>query len=296
MSRPRKRGSDMGSKKCTLTGLGRDDGIVLTVILHKTRRHVHQLAVEALSGMLSARCSDGGVKLKGDVLLIRCGAPLSGTQVCDCWIGVDKFSKLAKHNIEIAEYLQKLWFCANERAGRVAYCPRSLCVASGGFVLDSDSARTIVCPQCTEKWCAECKEDHVGECGGINDTTNDVQRCPDCKEGCWKDSGCDHMQCLCGCYFCYVCGMRITDKYNYHVQYSPDHGTYVCPQRMDIMASDAVKMEKPIRASPEMQLTEGVILIDDYYTNSTNIKVSFSKVTGNMFNELNELDMYFASF
>jgi hypothetical protein len=248
----------MGSKKCTLTGLGKEDGIVSTLILHKTRRHVHQIATEAVTGMLSARCTDGGVKLKGDTLLIRCGAPLSAKQVCMCWIGVGKIQKLAKRDTEIAELLQKLWFCANERAGKVAYCPRSTCIASSGFILESESVRTVVCPRCSEKWCRDCNEDHTGECGGGD--VIDVQRCPECKEGCWKDAGCDHMQCKCGCYFCYVCGMKITGKYNYHVKYSPEHGTYVCPQRLD--NADVVKSVKPIKLPADEELY-GEILLDE---------------------------------
>lgn len=266
MSRARKRGLDMSSKKCTLTGLGKDDGIDMTVILHKTKRHVHQLAIEAIYDMLSARCTDGGVKLHNETILIKCGAPLGAKQICNCWIGLANIKLAVRGHKDIDNLLQKLWFRAKEKAGKVAYCPITTCIGGKGFVLDDSSIKTVICPVCSEHWCNKCKEDHVGECNATGDAMKDVQRCPDCSTAWFKDIGCDHMQCSCGCYFCYCCGAKITGKYNFHVRYSPDHGTYICPQRHNNKDFPPIIVQSPeeIATGYADYAEDGEILIPEF--------------------------------
>lgn len=92
------------------------------------------------------------------------------------------------------------------------YCHRSACSA---FIVPQNIAdRAAVCPACDAKTCAGCKAAfHVGQC---LETEEDAlkqlaqlrgwQRCSSCKVRVEKLDGCDHISCLCGAHFCYLCG------------------------------------------------------------------------------------------
>lgn len=271
---------DMRRARCSHTGLSvRADGIAGVFILHKTQRHVHHIAIDAIEHMLSARCTDGGVRIDraGGGVVMRCGAPLNDEQMCERWIGIGRIrdfihpsettkkyttatqqhkhkrlrARLAPTTIAtIDDLLHRLWFRAHERAGLVHHCTQPACTGSGGFVVDRNhTGQRIMCPCCGSQWCRDCKHDHHGSVCPDHDTDaprliiDDIQTCPQCKTGVTKSDGigCDHMQCICGCYFCYVCGTTVAKQYNVHVRYSPQLGTYVCPLRLSSATPVAIK-------------------------------------------------------
>ncbi|KAK0628484.1 hypothetical protein B0T17DRAFT_155157 [Bombardia bombarda] len=82
------------------------------------------------------------------------------------------------------------------------------------------------CPQCLGKTCLWCKgKFHFGPCSldGFSVTKQRTwhdealvrlsrvmnwQQCPECKSIVERTYGCDHIICICGCEFCYKCGVK----------------------------------------------------------------------------------------
>lgn len=95
------------------------------------------------------------------------------------------------------------------------YCSNTQCtifVSSGAI-----SGEIATCAACNHQTCILCRNAiHEGPCPEDLDmkTTLEVadaagwRRCDGCQEMIERDYGCNHMTCLCGHEFCYICGAR----------------------------------------------------------------------------------------
>jgi len=101
-----------------------------------------------------------------------------------------------------------------------------------------------VCPSCNKTFCTKCQVAwHVNlKCEeyqkqNVNpELLNLIQsknwkRCPHCKEGVEKSSGCNHMKCIqCKTEFCYICGEKISSTAshftNNHAMFTEDDVVY----------------------------------------------------------------------
>ena len=91
----------------------------------------------------------------------------------------------------------------------------------------------LKCPLCKKEYCLQCKTDwHTNlTCEEYQKQKqnkeneddkqfelylkgNKSKQCPNCKRWVDKISGCDHITCLCGSEFCYLCGELY--KYGHH--------------------------------------------------------------------------------
>lgn len=109
----------------------------------------------------------------------------------------------------------------------VMYCPRADCGAL--IVLDDFRASSLTldgphgCPKCQQALCFECKSEwHAGmtcaQYQWVAAKSKDAitkfclamnwMRCFECGHVAEKKAGCNHITCICGAQFCYVCGMK----------------------------------------------------------------------------------------
>ncbi|KAK0277161.1 hypothetical protein LTR91_000380 [Friedmanniomyces endolithicus] len=94
------------------------------------------------------------------------------------------------------------------------YCYVATCSA---FIKPGDyDKHKAPCPECQSITCVKCKrQTHDGVCGEDGETEeflararqNGWQRCFGCRRVVELNIGCNHMTCLCGAQFCYVCGL-----------------------------------------------------------------------------------------
>ncbi|KAF2657045.1 hypothetical protein K491DRAFT_691415 [Lophiostoma macrostomum CBS 122681] len=135
-------------------------------------------------------------------------------------------------DVEAAEYREKYeeWSTPNP-----FYCPVPTCSAfiptrvlqqsrntSKGkqrvdSVVGTPTSPVIACPKCTSSVCTNCRQlAHPGsECMkltfGVDEETAALlkswgyKKCPKCGNGIRRMYGCNHMECLCGAHFCWVC-------------------------------------------------------------------------------------------
>lgn len=90
-------------------------------------------------------------------------------------------------------------------------------------VLEVPKNPTVACPKCCADICLKCRQlSHPGApCNempfGIDEKTAAVlkrwgyKRCPKCRHGVRRMLGCNHMQCLCGAQWCWVCQMPMDE-------------------------------------------------------------------------------------
>eukprot|EP01084_Bolivina_argentea_P083599 151366_1 len=96
------------------------------------------------------------------------------------------------------------------------------------------------CPVCKKNWCTECQvEWHSGiTCGDYKKQEMDkeikeynkwkesksdvIKACPSCHNDVEKNGGCNHMRCVCGSHWCWVCGVAI-DGNNVEGHFNQNH-------------------------------------------------------------------------
>lgn len=100
-------------------------------------------------------------------------------------------------------------------------CPK--CEKWGIQVPDIDRMYKIKCKKCKYLYCTSCRSDwhEQNSCGIFCKTDSDdkiriyvekmisrilIKKCPSCKRPITKTHGCNHMKCVCGTGFCYLCG------------------------------------------------------------------------------------------
>ncbi|KAM7213810.1 hypothetical protein V8F06_010806 [Rhypophila decipiens] len=97
---------------------------------------------------------------------------------------------------------------------------RTYCYGCSAFIpvdLVQVTDDVATCPKCSRKTCRRCKAaNHPGECPtdeGVQQVlelgqTEGWQRCSSCGLMVELQIGCNHMTCLCGAHFCYLCGEK----------------------------------------------------------------------------------------
>jgi hypothetical protein len=94
------------------------------------------------------------------------------------------------------------------------------------FVLDTlNENRTFHCRvlNCYLARCRRCKQWHQ------KDVPCEAQlnlKCPKCQVVTWKDGGCNHITCPCGCHWCYVCGKGYRTGHEVYEHMSREHGDW----------------------------------------------------------------------
>lgn len=95
------------------------------------------------------------------------------------------------------------------------YCAEPSC--STFIPSESVQDEGACCPRCRMKTCTTCKQPaHDGDCPNDESLRSLLQvaqeagwqRCNQCKRMVELDVGCNHIRCICGAEFCYVCGQR----------------------------------------------------------------------------------------
>jgi len=77
----------------------------------------------------------------------------------------------------------------------------------------------VFCDGCGADFCFNCKKTHYDrDCDNeevamsLKESGTPFKFCPQCKAIVTKSEGCDHMTCICGCHFCFVCGKEFKKK------------------------------------------------------------------------------------
>lgn len=93
---------------------------------------------------------------------------------------------------------------------------RTYCISCGSFApVSNTSIHTATCSNCKKPTCTLRKQgSHQGECSSTTADyefrevarKNGWQQCPNCGHMVALVEGCDHMTCICGRDFCYICG------------------------------------------------------------------------------------------
>ena len=139
----------------------------------------------------------------------RCHNQVIGADKLDCSILDDMAHLYMEKKNEYAE--TNPLYCAN--ASCSIWIPQD--------TIDTKT-NTATCSACATTTCSVCRltlTSHAKHCGRCPDadmyTRSGVKalaeaegwtRCPQCRYVIEKTDGCDHMDCLCGCEFCYACG------------------------------------------------------------------------------------------
>jgi hypothetical protein len=121
-----------------------------------------------------------------------------------------------------APEMQTVHRIVSKRADADQCGPMVACHVCNFRVPQSEDAVVVECVACTSKTCGQCgTEAHPGDiCSAAfakqyNMTPEEVlssvkkQACPGCKLAVIKDTGCNHMTCVCGFGWCWACGDSI---------------------------------------------------------------------------------------
>ncbi len=242
----------------------------------KIRRHrltaPHQIDVIYIPSFINARIDSGKISYQNKKIYLECGAPTSTKALCKKLICLDDIINILKRRKDTQdqklisdELIHKATMKAYELSGLFTYCPDVKCKGSNGFLLDPSYLMDhgVICPidGCGKTWCPVCKIVPYHErlnCSQAKRLLNEknkndpnvqylienTQLCPKCNRAIAKrDNSCDHMECACGTYFCYVCGVLLDDTYNKHVVMDDTIGTYVCPKRLNDVKTGLAKQE-----------------------------------------------------
>ena len=84
-------------------------------------------------------------------------------------------------------------------------CPEKKCEGNIVFKMNC-----YCCKLCKKEFCLNCLgKVHKGECVSREiaamQQAMGMRRCPNCRYYILKDQGCDHITCICGFQFCYIC-------------------------------------------------------------------------------------------
>ncbi|KAF1848192.1 uncharacterized protein K460DRAFT_427193 [Cucurbitaria berberidis CBS 394.84] len=110
-------------------------------------------------------------------------------------------------NAEIEKRTRDKKYCSNSKCGRF--------IAPIHIV-----AGEATCPRCKAKTCATCTNpSHEDDCPAASELQATLElgaekqwcRCFSCRSLVAIDTGCNHMTCLCGAEFCYLCGIEWTN-------------------------------------------------------------------------------------
>jgi hypothetical protein len=55
---------------------------------------------------------------------------------------------------------------------------------------------------------------------------SELQQCPKCQTPTWKDGGCNHISCPCGCHWCYLCGAGYKAGGEVYAHMTDKHGNW----------------------------------------------------------------------
>jgi len=136
---------------------------------------------------------------------------------------------LCMDGVEMAK-LVNIWVtgvyyhCLSTSPDFVTYCPQH---HDSLYYLDGMGTRNIHCRKwgCPFSYCRACRtwSDREHEC--FKELSVE-RRCPKCLVPTYKTEGCNHMECPCGCHWCYACGQGFASSgevYNHMVEV---HGPY----------------------------------------------------------------------
>jgi hypothetical protein len=235
-------------------------------VLCKIKRIPHQMDIINIPNYLSSQADKGFTFIKDNQVYIECG----NNNKCKNLICLDTIlEKIKERSKEVGknfienDLIQKITLKSYENSGLFTYCPNHKCKGAQGFMLESILSGGVICPfqGCGKVWCPICKTTpyHDGyTCSqakrlareknkddpDVKYMIENTQLCPKCNYAVEKgDAGCDHMQCKCGTYFCYVCGTLLDDSYQRHIVYDEKKDIYVCPKRLHEIKEGLAKKE-----------------------------------------------------
>jgi hypothetical protein len=222
------------------------------IILCQTRRNVHQMDKDNIPLYLNNQIDNGRLILKDQKVFVICDRKINKI-ACKKLISIEFLIKYVSKK-ERETVLTRATIKTYENAGLFTYCPNPKCNGANGFQLETNEQTGIICPfkDCGKTWCTKCKispyhdqytceqAKRIQRESGSHDADikyllNNTQLCPKCERVVEKKEGCDHMHCVCGIYFCFVCGILLDNTYSKHVVYDNKVDTYVCPKRLEEM-------------------------------------------------------------
>jgi len=88
--------------------------------------------------------------------------------------------------------------------------------------------KDLKCPVlgCANIYCHECRTWHIPGAKDCKERIWKGPKCPNCYAPTIKESGCNHISCICGCHWCYVCGKGYTTSTECYSHLKELHGTY----------------------------------------------------------------------
>jgi len=260
---------------------------VETVLLCDASKTPHQIDIFSIPNYLNARAEDGHTSIKDGKIYVKCG---NGNKCPNMIALEDILSKIKKRSKEVKkdfiteELMRKINRKSYENSGLMAYCPNKKCKGSEGITLDEKKGEStgMICPfeKCGKTWCTACRINpyHDGyTCSQAkrfkmlkNPSDSELyiikttQTCPKCNQAIEKsDGGCDHMKCICGTYFCYVCKEKLDSKYNKHVVFDKSKDTYICPKRLNEVKEGLAQQDIPSYHDSDDEINDLPLLSDD---------------------------------
>jgi hypothetical protein len=103
------------------------------------------------------------------------------------------------------------------------------------FVMDEDARFSkLLCtvPGCQMLRCPECLKWHTSRHDCFN--TDKYKKCPKCDVPSWKETGCNHITCRCGCHWCYVCGKGFGSSSECYGHMTESHGDWWQQVQVDV--------------------------------------------------------------
>ncbi|KAH7135674.1 hypothetical protein B0J11DRAFT_425634 [Dendryphion nanum] len=116
-------------------------------------------------------------------------------------------------------------------------------------VVGTPTSPVIACPKCSTDACTNCRElAHTGPCKnldfGLDEETTALlkswgyKRCPKCGQGIRRMYGCNHLECICGAHFCWVC-LRSRDDCDGGACYEDEDEDYSSEEEQDTNESES---------------------------------------------------------
>ncbi|KAA8913643.1 hypothetical protein FN846DRAFT_929078 [Sphaerosporella brunnea] len=182
-------------------GKGRATGVNCTACMDEITSAIHKLPCKC------AYCTDCLTQLIQTSLKGETGSfpPICCKQPITASIAKDVLS-----SAEFAVYQERLE--DRKSPAQQLYCPNPRCSRR----LDPG---TTTCPQCRTRLCTACSQrEHKGVCTADTELVELAKKqhwkgCPRCGRLVDKEPGtCNHMRCVCGQDFCYLCGTPGTDR------------------------------------------------------------------------------------